>query len=138
MDELQAAVLREKLLFLDSENSERQRMAQYYYDNLQPVSFSLPPKAPKHSNVDHLFPIILNEHVNRQQWREKLARKGVATDIHYPIPPHQQPCFAKRFSQLSLPVTERIHRSIVSLPLFPGLTDEELSFVAQQVNDLNT
>lgn len=134
MDEIQAAVLRGKLRFLDVENIERQRIADYYYQHLSQHDFSLPTKAPQQSHVYHLFPILLNDGVNREHWRTALAQKGVNTDIHYPIPPHRQPCYIKTFGHQSFPVTERIHRSIVSLPLFPGITLQEMTYIIEQIN----
>lgn len=138
MDELQAAVLRAKLLFLDKENKVRQRLAEYYYQYLNPILFILPKKPDSENHVYHLFPILLNEEVERDRWRSQLTRMGVDTDVHYPTSPHRQPCYANEFNNMQFPVTDKIHRSIVSLPLFPGMTDEELSFITQQVNALNT
>jgi dTDP-3-amino-2,3,6-trideoxy-4-keto-D-glucose/dTDP-3-amino-3,4,6-trideoxy-alpha-D-glucose/dTDP-2,6-dideoxy-D-kanosamine transaminase len=58
-----------------------------------------------------------------------LAEEGVQTDVHYPVPDHRQPAFAKRFADVALPVTERLAAEVLSLPCHPGMTDAEVSHV---------
>jgi dTDP-4-amino-4,6-dideoxygalactose transaminase len=130
LDELQAAFLSVKLGHLDDDNRRRQRIASYYYDHISHPLISLPARMADTGNVYHLFPIFSPL---RDQLQQHLADYGIATLIHYPIPPHQQECYSQ-WSHLSLPVTERIHQTELSLPISPVLSDEEAKSVVEAVN----
>ena len=128
LDELQAAVLDVKLCHLDTDNARRQKIATYYLDKVQHPEITLPTPS---ESVYHIFPILSTRRDELQQY---LADNGVQTMIHYPIPPHQQRCYAA-WNHLSLPVTELIHRQELSLPCHPAMTQEEVSTVTQLLND---
>lgn len=145
LDEIQAAVLDVKLRHLDEDNAHRMTIARYYEQELgsklqQPtklastaneVSFiSLPSLLPSEGNVYHIFPILCT---HRDALQEYLSSHGIQTLIHYPIPPHLQECYQEWSSQ-SYPVTERIHREELSLPISPVMTMEEAEEVVKAIN----
>ena len=136
LDELQAAFLSVKLRHLDDDNRRRQHIANYYYDHISHPQISLPARMADTGNVYHLFPVFCPRRDKLQQY---LADCGIGTLIHYPIPPHQQACYSE-WSHLSLPVTERIHMTELSLPISPVLTNDEARKVVEAVNSfpLNT
>ena len=131
LDELQAAVLSAKLPALDAENNRRRTLARHYLTGITNPDVVLPPADQINQDVWHLFVI---RHPQRDALREHLRQRGIGTDVHYPIPPHHQRAYAQ-FSHLSLPISEQLHREVVSLPLNPTLTDEEVRFVVEAVND---
>lgn len=148
LDEIQAAVLDVKLRHLDEDNARRRTIARYYEQELgsklqQPtklastaneVSFiSLPSLLPSESNVYHIFPILCT---HRDALQEYLSSHGIQTLIHYPIPPHLQECYQEWSSQ-SYPVTERIHREELSLPISPVMTMEEAEKVVREIEKFN-
>lgn len=130
LDEIQAAVLDVKLKYLDDENRRRQEIAAYYMAHITNPLTRLPANEYLSGNVFHIFPILCE---SRDQLQQHLAAHGVQTAIHYPIPPHRQQCYHK-WSAMSLPVTERIHREELSLPLNPALTDAEIEIIAEYLN----
>ncbi len=132
LDELQAAFLRVKLPHLDAENARRRQIARIYREGIRSATVQLPKvRAAEESHVWHLFVVRVPD---RDAFRERLVAAGVETSIHYPIPPHRQKAFAFTLGTLSLPVTEAIHREVVSLPMSPVLSDEEAAAVVQAVN----
>ena len=133
LDEIKAAVLDVKLRHLDDANRHRQRIAQFYYDNISNPLVTLPQQLPDGQNVYHIFPVMCEE---RDRLQEYLATKGVQTLIHYPIPPHQQMCY-KEWNDMCLPVTERIHQRELSLPIGPAMSMEEAAAVVEAVNSFD-
>ncbi len=131
MDEIQAAVLAVKLRHLDEGNAHRQKIADFYYRNIDHENLALPSRLPDANNVYHIFPVLCSQRDALQQW---LSAHGVQTLIHYPIPPHQQDCY-REWRHLSLPVTEQIHRQELSLPISPVLSLEEAAQVVECLND---
>lgn len=130
MDELQAAILRVKLRYLDSENLRRQEIARQYVESIDNPLLKTPVSAYLSNNVFHIFPVLCRE---RNRLQTYLHGNGIETIIHYPIPPHKQRCY-KEWNSLSFPITEQIHREELSIPLHPALTAEE---VEQIINTLN-
>ena len=128
MDELQAAVLDAKLKDLDAANQQRKEIAAIYYNKVNNPAVVCPQS--EHDSVYHIFPVLCNR---RDQLRQYLLDHGVGTDIHYPVPPHQQQGY-KEWNKLSFPITERIHREELSLPCNPIVTKEEASHVADLIN----
>ncbi len=130
LDEIQAAILRVKLRHLETDLELRKQTAAFYMDHIQHPEIVLPQVNDRDANVFHIFPI-------RSKYREKLqnylAENGIQTMIHYPVPPHKQACY-KEYNQLSLPVTEQIHREELSLPMSPVLENEELKYVVDVIN----
>ena len=134
LDEIQAAVLDVKLKYLDAENERRREIAKYYIDTITNPHIILP-KLPVDgkNNVWHVFVIRSG---NRNRLQQHLANNGIQTQIHYPIPIHRQEAY-KEYSHLSLPVTEQIHNEVLSLPISPVLTDEEIQLVVTVLNNYN-
>lgn len=132
LDEIQAAFLRVKLPHLDADNATRRRIAECYCAEIKNPLIELP-NLPDNPNgcVWHVFPVRCK---NRDAFQKHLADRGVQTVIHYPIPPHRQPAYIE-WHALSLPITERIHGEILSLPISPIITDEEVSEVIRVVNE---
>lgn len=129
LDEIQAAWLGVKLPRLDADNARRREIAARYCAEIKNPLVSLP--AMSSSSVWHVFAVTCSMRDELQQY---LADNGVQTVIHYPIPPHKQPCYAE-WNDRSYPVTERIHREILSIPISPVLTDDEVSEVIRVVNE---
>lgn len=130
LDELQAAILDVKLRHLDDDNHQRQEVARYYYEHISHPLVRLPQQIPNENNVYHIFPILCNE---RDRLQEHLREQGIQTLIHYPIPPHRQECY-REWAGMSLPVTERIHRQELSLPISPVLTRDDAATVVDALN----
>jgi dTDP-4-amino-4,6-dideoxygalactose transaminase len=132
LDELQAAFLRVKLKHLDADNSHRRTIALRYRNEIRNPVVRLPTvHAGEDSHVWHLFVVRV---ADRAAFQQRLLAQGVQTVIHYPIAPHHQQAYAKDLGHLQLPLTEAIHREVVSLPLSPVLTDAQAAHVIQAVN----
>ncbi len=120
LDELQAAFLREKLALLDDWNGRRCEVAMNYLDGLSSTGLVLPHVPEWAEPVWHLFVV---RHASRDALQAALTAKGIGTMIHYPIPPHLQGAYSELgISQGMLPIAERIHREVLSLPMWPQLT----------------
>lgn len=130
LDELQAAILSVKLRHLDEDNRHRQLMANYYNNHISNPFIKLPQRLPDESNVYHIFPILCERRDDLQAF---LARQGIQTLIHYPIPPHRQECYSA-WNDMRLPVTEQIHRQELSLPISPVLTRDDAATVVDALN----
>ncbi|MFD2601444.1 DegT/DnrJ/EryC1/StrS family aminotransferase [Flavobacterium suzhouense] len=132
LDEMQAAVLDEKLKHLDTENDTRKAIAKYYIDNINNTAIMLP-ELPKNSN-EHVWHLFVIRTANRDKLQQYLKENNIHTLIHYPIPPHKQAAYPQ-LNGLSLPITEQIHREVLSLPISPVLTTEEVQKVVDTVNN---
>ena len=131
LDELQAALLRVKLRYLDEENEVRSRIAAIYQNGLKDTGLALPVTAPEGEPVWHLYVVRSS---NRDQLQKDLAERQIATMIHYPIPPHMQPAYAELgFKEGDFPIAERIHREVLSLPMGPTLSETEALAVVTAV-----
>ena len=134
LDEIQAAVLRVKLPHLDEWNNKRRAIAQAYEEGL-PSSLVKPIEMPWAKHVYHLY-VIRSRF--RDQMRNNLEAKGIATGIHYPIPIHlQEACLHYCKRDFSLPVTENITKQILSLPIYPELTLEEVEYVCSCIREFS-
>jgi len=132
LDELQAALLRVKLKYIDADNARRREIALRYRNEIKNPAVRLPSvRAGEDSHVWHLFVVRV---ADRAAFQQRLLDQGVHTAIHYPIAPHQQQAYAKELGHLQLPLTEAMHREVVSLPLSPVLTDAQVAHVIQVVN----
>ncbi len=137
LDEIQAAILNVKLAHLDEDLKERQKVAAYYYENINNPLITLPERLDDANNVYHLFPIIVKGKENRDRLQTYLAENGIGTVCHYPIAPHKQECYAKaewNTPMLSLPITERLADEELSLPMSPCMTEEEVKRVVECLN----
>lgn len=131
MDEIQAAVLCLKLKRLDADNEARRKVAKAYSKGITNPLITLPslPSDPT-ENVWHVYPIRTPE---RDRLREYLSREGIETMVHYPIPPHRQQAYAE-WNDRSYPISEQIHKEILSLPMSPVMTDDEIRRVIEALN----
>lgn len=134
LDEMQAAVLRVKLGFLDQWNNLRRRVAQEYLYGLAGAPRVVLPAVPHWADpVWHLFVI---RHPERDDLQRRLEQAGVATMIHYPVPPHRQPAYAHLgFEDGRFPISERIHKEVLSLPMWPQMKQCEIDMVIDVVTD---
>ncbi len=132
LDELQSAFLRAKLPKLDADNLHRSKIASMYTSALKDVrGVVLPEVDVGHNHVWHLYVI---RHPKRDALQQRLHEQGVGTMIHYPIPPHLQAAYQDLgIAEGALPISEKIHREIVSLPMGPSLGMEEASRVIEAV-----
>lgn len=132
LDELQAAILRAKLPYLDQWNQARAANAEKYNQALSGIPGVVTPRtASWGTHVFHQYTVRVP---NRQQVAEKLKNAGVPTMVYYPYPIHLQPIYKEMgYREGQLPETERACREVVSLPIFPELTSEQIQYVAQQV-----
>jgi dTDP-4-amino-4,6-dideoxygalactose transaminase len=127
LDNLQAAVLRVQAEKLDEWNARRRQAAAWYAQSL-PSSLTCPEDDPENESVYHLFVVRV---MRRDEFRTHLERAGVATGVHYPVPVHLQPAYRELgYSVGDFPVTERLTREIVSLPMHPFLTRADVEYVA--------
>ena len=132
LDELQAAVLLAKLPTVGESNARRRNIAAYYRDRLSGLSWIVPPEElPKRHHVYHQFVVRVSE---RASFRAYLEGKGVGTAIHYPTPVHMQPAYSEyRDHERWLPVAMSLAQEILSLPLYPELTDGQVERVVEAV-----
>lgn len=130
LDEIQAAVLGVKLRHLDEDNARRKEIARNYIENIRNSQIITPQVADWDAHVFHIFPVRCAKRDDLQRY---LTEHEVQTIIHYPIPPHQQECYSE-WNTLSFPVTERIHREELSLPISPVMRDEEVQQIVEILN----
>ncbi len=128
LDEVQAEVLRRRLARLDAGNERRRQLAARYLDELAGVV--LPVEAPGRVHAWHLFVVLAED---REGFRARLRERGVETLVHYPEPIHRQPAYTNLAGRVPLQVSERLCRRVVSLPLYPELTDAEAEQVVAAV-----
>lgn len=130
LDEIQGAILSAKLPFLDEDTEERRDVAQFYLESIENEKVTLP----KFQNIkQHAFHLFVVRVEDRDHFQDFLLKNGIQTQIHYPVPPHKQNAY-KELSGLSLPITEKIHREVVSLPLFNGIREDEMMQIVDVIN----
>ena len=133
LDELQAAILRVKLRYLDQDNECRRKIAQLYNVNLSDLSELVTPLQQRGKHIYH-------QYVVRTKFREKLRAfldtKSIHTSIHYPLPVHLQPAYLNRtpLGVGGLPATEALYKEILSLPMYPQLSSEQVREITEQIN----
>jgi dTDP-4-amino-4,6-dideoxygalactose transaminase len=125
LDEIQAAILRVKLKYLNEDNVSRKRIAAYYQESLQSLPLILPKARAYSSHVYHLFVIQAKR---RDELKTFLERKGIQTLIHYPVPVHLQPAYRTSKTE-KLTQTEKISDKILSLPMYPELAEKDLKTI---------
>lgn len=131
LDEIQAAILDVKLRHLDDDIALRKAVARRYIEGIRNPKITLPKVSDWNAHVFHIFTVLCEE---RDELQKYLESKGIGTNIHYPIPPHKQECY-REWNGLSRLVTERIHREELSLPMSPCLSDEQVQWVIDCVNE---
>ncbi len=139
LDEIQAAVLRVKLSRLDTDNQHRRKIAQYYIDNITHPDIILPQTAnqqPVTHNMDHVWHLFVIRLPNRDKMKEFLAKNGIQTLIHYPIPPHKQIAY-REWNDFTYPITESIHDTVLSLPISQVMDMEDLQEILKKIHLFN-
>ena len=133
IDALQAAILAAKLPHLENWTEARRSHARRYNELLADADVITPFESPDARHVYHLYVIRTPR---RDRMLAHLKSKGIDAGIHYPIPVHRQPAYLKQgYGDVSLPITERVAGEIISLPMFPELTPEQIEYVAQTVRE---
>ena len=127
LDEIQAAFLRVKLKALDSINTHKRELASLYRANL-PSELILPVELDGVEEVFHIFPVRCSD---RDGLKQYLFDCGVGTEVHYPVPPHQQPALRDRFANACFPVSEKIHQTTLSLPISPIHSAREILSISK-------
>ena len=132
LDEIQAAALRVGLKYLDESNSSRIAIAERYLAEINNPAVELPKTRAGSSHVYHIFAIRCKE---RAALKEHLSACGIQTQIHYPVPPHKAECYkGKAFACVTLPRTEQYANEQLSLPIYVGMPDDEITAVINAVN----
>jgi dTDP-4-amino-4,6-dideoxygalactose transaminase len=131
LDEIQAAILSVKLKFLDNVNNRRRDIAEYYLQEINNSSITLPKNEVRDEHCWHLFVVRTPDRNRLQQY---LYNQGIQTLIHYPIPPHKQKAYRK-LNLLEFPITEKIHREVLSIPLYETLKDSSVEYIVNAINE---
>lgn len=131
LDEIQAAALNVKLPRLDADNEKRRQIAAFYQSNIRLKDVVLPECTDQNGHVWHLYVI---RHPRRDELQAYLTENGIQTLIHYPIPPYKQEAY-KEYNHLSFPLTELIHREVLSLPISPVMTSDDIERVVVIINN---
>uniref|UniRef100_A0A7C4VV60 DegT/DnrJ/EryC1/StrS family aminotransferase n=1 Tax=Fervidobacterium pennivorans TaxID=93466 RepID=A0A7C4VV60_FERPE len=133
LDEMQAAFLRVKLNYLDKWNEERRKIAKLYLENIKNESIILPKEADSRKHVWHLFVIRTKK---RDELQKYLEEKEIGTLIHYPIPMHLQKAYSDfNMKEGDLPIAEKISKEVLSLPMWPGMTEGQIQYVIDTLNN---
>ncbi|WP_395306502.1 DegT/DnrJ/EryC1/StrS family aminotransferase [Enterobacter sichuanensis] len=133
LDEIQAAMLRVKLKYLDKDTLIRQHIAKKYLEEISNPLISMPNNDIEEQSVWHLFVVKTKQ---RKELAKYLNSNGISTLIHYPIPPHKQSAYAE-YNHLSFPLTETIHEEVLSIPMDPTMSDEEINYVIKKMNEFH-
>ncbi len=130
LDEIQATFLRKKLPLLNEDNSKRRAIAKKYILKINNKKISLPKYDGNENHVFHLFVVRV---VNRKDFSAYLQKNEIGYLIHYPIPPHQQKALLE-FKDMQFPITEKIHNNVISIPMSPMLTNDEVDKIISVLN----
>ncbi len=131
MDEVQAAILGVKIDFLDEENERRRKIAEYYCTNIKNSRIILP-QLPE-NREEHIWHLFVVRTADRDELQKYLADNEIQTLIHYPIPPHKQAAYGE-WGAMSFPVTEQIHREVLSMPISPVMSQNDVEKVVEVIN----
>jgi len=132
LDEIQAAMLSVKLKYLDDDNQKRRIIAEYYLENIKNDKVILPTVVSNpQSHVWHLFVVRVKD---RERFSTYLQKEGIQTLIHYPLAPNKQEGYPE-LHDTSTPITEKIHNEVISIPISPVLSEEEVKFIADVINN---
>lgn len=127
LDEMQAAMLRVKLKYLDEDIARRREVARHYREGIHHWNILLPTVVHEEGHAWHLF-VVRSE--RRDELQQHLQSRGIQSQVHYPVPPHFQPAYPA-LHEIRLPLTERLHREVLSLPMGPTLDAEAIAQVVQ-------
>ncbi len=131
LDEVQAALLDVKLTHLDKEITARRKVANKYLTEIKNKKIILPTVIDQENHVWHLFVVRVED---RNHFQAYLTENNIQTVIHYPIPPHLQKAY-KEWNNISYPITEKIHREVISIPISPIMNDADIAFVISTINN---
>ncbi|MBN2919713.1 MAG: DegT/DnrJ/EryC1/StrS family aminotransferase [Lactobacillus sp.] len=132
LDELQAGLLRVRLKHLDELSNEKRKIADKYSRELRNPKIQLPTLANNATSVWHQYVITCDE---RDRLIEYLNEKGIGTIIHYPVPPHLQECYTYLGHKVGdFPITEKFAKTVLSIPMYNGMTEEEQDYVIDSIN----
>ncbi len=132
LDEIQAAVLDIKLKYIDRENNFRREIARRFINEIKNSSIILPGNP--ENEQEHVWHVFVIRSEKRDELQTYLLENGIQTLIHYPIPPHKQKAY-KEWNDLSFPISEKIHKEVLSLPISPVMTDDEVSKIITVLNN---
>ncbi|MCX8081624.1 MAG: DegT/DnrJ/EryC1/StrS family aminotransferase [Bacteroidia bacterium] len=135
LDSLQAAILNVKLKYLSEFNQKRKEAADRYDALLKGVKeITCPKRFEKSTHVFHQYTLRLDEKISRDEMKKYLLEQGIPTMIYYPIPLHKQNAFkSERYANAEFPVTEKLCRTVLSLPIYPEITSEVQEYVAYHI-----
>ncbi|PZW43403.1 DegT/DnrJ/EryC1/StrS aminotransferase family protein [Pseudomonas sp. URMO17WK12:I2] len=133
LDEIQAAMLGVKLEFLDEDTNRRREIAKMYLEQIKGFILPCSLKSSLESPLEHVWHLFVVRTDRRDDLIAKMKEQNVQCLTHYPIPPHKQPAYVEH-QHLALPVTEEIHRTVVSLPIGPAMTDSDVLAVIKACN----
>lgn len=130
LDEIQAAILNVKLKYLDQDNEIRRTISKQYREQVDNSRIILPTVTTEESHVWHIFVVRTN---SRDKLASFLKESGIQTNIHYPIPPHQQQAYSE-YEKDSYPITEQIHKQVLSIPISPVLSQQDVQYIISCLN----
>lgn len=133
LDEIQAGFLDIKLKYLEKWNNERKDIAEQFNSRIENECFELPIVKERDTHVFHIYPILVQ---NREKFMKYLEKMGIATNIHYPIPiPMQGAYLQSGYKIEDYPITKKICANEVSIPLYPGMSQEEIDYIVKTMNE---
>lgn len=133
LDEIQAAFLRVKLQYLDKWNEDRRKTAKKYLEGITNPLIKLP--FPTSEDYEHIYHVFVIRCDRRDELEEYLNKNGISTVKHYPIPMHEQECYKDLgIKHGELPIAEEISRTVLSIPMYYGMTDEEVDYIVYKIN----
>lgn len=132
LDPIQAAILNVKLKVLDRWNARRHQVAARYSEEIELPELVLPAMPSWVESAWHLYVI---RHPQREKFKKYLEGSGIGTLIHYPIPPHRQAAYAKEgFTSTVFPIADKLANEVLSLPMGPAMTEDQISYVVSKIN----
>lgn len=134
LDEMQAAFLRVKLKHLDQWNSERRRIASIYLSQIKNPNIVLPVSSTE--DYEHIYHVFVIQCKKRDELEKFLNENGILTVKHYPIPIHLQNAYSDlKYKKGDLPIAEEISETVISIPMYYGMTDEQIQYVVKKINE---
>ena len=141
LDEIQAAFLRVKLRYLERDNQVRRNIAKMYCNLINNPGFIVPVKDPGYfdsqSAEEHVWHLFVVRSRLRDQLQKHLADKGIQSLVHYPVPPHKQQAF-RHWNRKTFTLTELIHKEVLSLPIYPAMTQNDVQYVCDVMNQFGS
>jgi len=136
LDTLQAAILDVKLKYLDTYSRARQKAADYYNEKLNTIQgIKTPAILSQSTHVYHQYTMVLDESIDRDKLKEYLKTKAIPSMIYYPVPLHQQKAYDKNNRNESFPVTEKLSKTVLSLPIHTEITTNEQDFIVSSIQN---